>query len=160
MFQRREIGWRYLQGSRQVLQRHGALRAQFPDAAGYLAACTVGLPTSGSRAAIAADLAGRPDVAEYSRAVEASRAHFARLVGVTPDRVAIGAQTSVQVALLAASVPEGADVLVPEHEFSSLVLPFVHAGRGIRVRTAPVPSLSAQLATPRGTVCLNVPLPT
>lgn len=122
-----------------------ALRAQFPDAAGYLAACTLGLPTSGTRAAIAADLAGRPDVAQYSRAVEASRAHFARLVGVTPDRVAIGAQTSVQVALLAASVPEGADVLVPEHEFSSLVLPFVHAGRGIRVRTAPLARLADEI---------------
>ena len=37
----------------------------------------------------------------------------------------------------------------------ALGLPLAH----IRVRTAPVPSLSAQLATPRGTVCLNVPLP-
>jgi len=121
------------------------LRAQFPDAAGYLAACTVGLPTAGTRAAVAADLARRPDVAEYSRAVDASRAHFAHLVGVSPDRVAIGSQTSVQVAMLAASVPDGAEVLVPEHEFSSLVLPFVHAGRGIHVRTAPLTRLADEI---------------
>ncbi len=118
------------------------LRAQFPSAAGYLAACTVGLPMNATRRAVTADLCGTPDIAAYSRAVEASRAHLADLVGVTADRVAIGSQTSVQVALLAAALPDGADVLVPEDEFSSLVLPFVHAGRGIRVRTAPLSRLA------------------
>lgn len=121
-----------------------ALRAQFADAdaRGYLAACTAGLPTSGTRAAVVRDLAGRPDLAEYSHAVDASRGHFATLVGVSADRVAIGSQTSVQVSVLAASLPDGAHVLVPEDEFSSLVLPFVHAGRGIRVRTAPLSHLA------------------
>lgn len=119
-----------------------ALRAQFADAAGYLAACTVGLPTAGTRAAVRADLDGRPDVAEYCRAVDASRGHFAALVGVSADRVAIGSQTSVQVSVLAAALPDDAEVLVPEGEFSSLVLPFVHAGRGIRVRTAPLHALA------------------
>lgn len=119
-----------------------ALRAQFADAAGYLAACTVGLPTRDARTAIVADLAGRPDVAAYCAAVEASRAHFGALVAVPADRVAIGSQTSVQVAVLAAALPDDAEVVVPEDEFSSLVLPFVHAGRGIRVRTAPLASLA------------------
>lgn len=119
-----------------------AVRAEFGSADGYLAACTVGLPMDATRHAVAADLAGRPDIASYSRAVEQSRAHFASLVGVAPERVAIGSQTSVQVALLAAALPAGSTVLVPEHEFSSLVLPFVHAGRGIRVRTAPLSRLA------------------
>lgn len=127
------------------------LRAQFPGAAGYLAACTAGLPTRGTRAAVAAELDRRPDVVEYCRTVEASRAHFASLVGVGADRVAIGSQTSVQVALLAAALPDGADVLVPENEFSSLVLPFVHAGRGIRVRSVPLAHL-AQEITPATTL--------
>lgn len=118
------------------------LRSQFDDASGYLAACTAGLPTRGTRQAVAADLAARPDIAEYCRAVEASRAHFATLVGVAADRVAIGSQTSVQVSLIAAALPDGAEVLVPEHEFSSLVLPFVHGGHGIRMRTAPLEGLA------------------
>lgn len=132
------------------------LRAQFIDAAGYLAACTAGLPTVGSRAAIGADLAGRPDVTGYSLAVEASRGHFARLVGVTADRVAIGSQTSVQVSVLAAALPDGAEVLVPEDEFSSLVLPFVHAGRGIRVRTAPLELLAAAICDQTSLVAFSL----
>ncbi len=133
-----------------------ALRARFDDTAGYLAACTVGLPTAGTREAIAADLAGRPDVAQYSRAVEASRAHFAKLVGVGTDRVAIGSQTSVQVSLLATAVPDGAEVLVPEDEFSSLVLPFVHAGRGIRVRTAPLADLADAVTSDTALVAFSL----
>jgi hypothetical protein len=42
-----------------------------------------------------------------------------------------------------------ATVLVPEHEFSSLVLPFVHAGRGIRVRTAPLSRLADAISSER-----------
>lgn len=123
-----------------------ALRAQFPDATDYLAACTVGLPTFETQRSVATDLARRPDVAEYCRVVEQSRAHFARLVNVDADRVAIGSQTSVQASVLAAGLPDGAEVLVPEDEFSSLVLPFVHAGRGIRVRTAPLTELAAAVS--------------
>lgn len=132
------------------------LRAEFADAAGYLAACTVGLPMAGTRAAVAADLAGRPDVTAYSRAVEASRASFASLVGVDAARVAIGSQTSVQVGLLAAALPDGSEVLVPEDEFSSLVLPFVHAGRGIRVRTAPLASLAAAVTPDTALVAFSL----
>ncbi len=119
------------------------VRAEFVDAHGYLAACTAGLPTLGTRSAIMGDLLGRPDPVHYAAVVEASRGHFARLVGVNPDRVAIGAQTSVFAALLAASLPDGAEVLCPDDEFSSLALPFVHAGRGITVRTAPLAELAA-----------------
>ncbi len=119
-----------------------AMRDEFVDARGYLAACTTGLVTVGTRTAMLAELSRRPDVTAYSRSVEASRGHFARLVGVGVDRVAIGSQTSAQVGLVAASLPDGAEVLCPEGEFSSLVLPFVHAGRGITVRTAPLPQLA------------------
>ncbi len=139
-----------------LLDDLAALRAQFDDTAGYLAACTVGLPSAGTRNATAADLAGRPDVTEYSRAVEASRAHFAKLVGVGVDRVAIGSQTSVQVSLLATALPDGAEVLVPEDEFSSLVLPFVHAGRGIRVHTAPLANLADAVTSDTALVAFSL----
>lgn len=124
-----------------------AVQEQFTDADGYLAACTVGLPMLSTRGALHADLDRRPDVAAYERAVAASRAHFARLVGVAADRVAIGAQTSVLVSLIAASLPDGAEVLCPDGEFSSLVLPFAHTGRGIRLRTAPLEHLADAIAS-------------
>ena len=121
-------------------------RAEFAGGRGYLAACTVGLPTRASRDAMIADLDasahGRPDPVAYSSAVERSRAHFAALVGVAADRVAIGSQASVAAALVAASLPEGAEVLIAEGDFSSIVLPFVHSGRGLRVRTAPLDRLA------------------
>lgn len=124
---------------------HPARRA-FAGGRGYLAACTVGLPTRASREALIADVdaaaAGRPDIAAYERAVQHSRAHFAALVGTTADRVAIGSQASVAAALIAASLPDGAEVLVPEGEFSSIALPFVHSGRALRVRTAPLNGLA------------------
>ena len=123
-----------------------AAQAEFTGGRGYLAACTVGLPTRASRAAIIADLdasaAGRPDPLGYSAAVERSRAHFATLVGVAADRVAIGSQASVAAALVAASLPRGAEVLIAEGDFSSIVLPFVHSSRELRVRTAPLAELA------------------
>lgn len=123
-----------------------AAQEQFTGARGYLAACTVGLPTRASRAAIIADLdasaSGRPDPVAYTAAVERSRAHFAALVGVTPDRVAIGSQASVAAALVAASLTPGAEVLIAEGDFSSIVLPFVHSGRSLSVRTAPLDELA------------------
>jgi len=133
-----------------------ALRDEFVDGAGYLAACTAGLTTRATRAAMTAELARRPDMAEYGRAVEASRAHFARLMDVAADRVAIGSQTSAQVSVLAASLPDGAEVLVPEGEFSSLVLPFVHAGRGITVRAAPLLSLADAIAPQTALVAFSL----
>ncbi len=119
-----------------------ALRAEFTDAHGYLAACTAGLPMASTRTAVMGDLLGRPDPAHYALVAERTRSSFARLVGAAPESVAIGSQTSVFVAMVAASLPDGAEVLCPGDEFSSLVLPFVHAGRGIRVRTAPLAGLA------------------
>lgn len=119
-----------------------ALRAEFTDGAGYLAACTAGLPMVSTRAAVAADLVRWPDLGRYTRAAEASRSYAARLLGVAAERVAIGSQTSVMAGLLAASLPDGAEVLCAADEFSSIVLPFVHAGRGITVRTAPLSDLA------------------
>jgi selenocysteine lyase/cysteine desulfurase len=122
---------------------------QFAGGRGYLAACTVGLPTRASRDAIIADLdaasLGRPDPVGYSATVERTRRHFAALVGVAPSRIAIGSQASVAAALVAAALPEGAEVLIADGDFSSIVLPFVHAGRPLRVRTAPLDSLAAAI---------------
>jgi len=121
-------------------------RAQFAGGRSYLAACTMGLPTHGTRAAVIADLdaaaVGRASAGALTATVERSRAHFARLVGVAPSRVAIGSQASVFAALIASAVPDGAEVLCVEGDFSSMMLPFAHAGRGIRLRTAPLDGLA------------------
>ncbi|MGN8552791.1 UNVERIFIED_CONTAM: aminotransferase class V-fold PLP-dependent enzyme [Microbacterium sp. SLM126] len=126
-----------------------AARSEFTGGRGYLAACTVGLPTRATRAAVIAELdaaaAGRPDPSAASAAVERSRALFARLVGVESRSVAIGSQVSVAVALVAASLPHGAEVLVAEGDFSSVVLPFVHAGRSLRVRAVPLAELAGSV---------------
>lgn len=124
-------------------------RAGFAGGRSYLAACTVGLPSRATHAAVLADLeaaaAGRASAAEYTAVVERSRAHFGRLVGVDAQRVAIGSQASVFAGLIAAAVPDGAEVLCVEGDFASMVLPFAHAGRGIRLRTAPLDRLAESI---------------
>lgn len=135
-------------------------RAAFTGGRGYLAACTVGLPTIATQQAIRADVdasaTGHPDIAGYSTAVERSRALFATLVAVGAERVAIGSQVSVATATVASALPDGAEVLVPDGEFSSLVLPFVHAGRGIRVRTAPLRDLAAHITPATSLVAFSI----
>ncbi|WP_214468121.1 aminotransferase class V-fold PLP-dependent enzyme [Microbacterium flavescens] len=137
-----------------------AARAEFTGGRGYLAACTVGLPTRAGRAAVIADLdaaaAGRPDPKAYSAAVERTRDHFAALVGVGSDRVAIGSQASVAAALVAASLPDGGEVLIADGDFSSIVLPFVHSGRGLRVRTAPLSRLADAVGTDTALVVFSL----
>jgi selenocysteine lyase/cysteine desulfurase len=135
-------------------------RSEFTGGRGYLAACTVGLPTRATRAAVIAELdaaaAGHPDPSAASAAVERSRALFARLVGVDSGRVAIGSQVSVAVALVAASVPEGAEVLVADGDFSSVVLPFVHAGRSLRVRAVPLAELAGEVGPSTALVAFSL----
>ncbi|GAA2181815.1 aminotransferase class V-fold PLP-dependent enzyme [Brooklawnia cerclae] len=83
-----------------------------------------------------------PDMRVYSEAIERSREHFAHLVGVDASAVAIASQTSVVAGLVAAGLPDGAEVLCVRDDFSSMILPFVHAGRGIHVRFAELPALA------------------
>ena len=123
-------------------------RSEFEDVgAGYLAACTGGLPTTSSADALRKDLelwrAGGAGPAYYDESVVRSRAAFARLAGVDVERVAIGSQSSVFAGVIAASVPDGAEVLCVEGDFSSIVFPFLqHERRGVQVRHAPLTALA------------------
>jgi selenocysteine lyase/cysteine desulfurase len=125
------------------------IRSRFAGGRDYLAACTAGVLPLPARDALVADAeaaaAGRIDMAAYASAAERARAHFAAIVGTTPDRVAIGSQTSPFAAMIAASLSEGAEVLVPAGDFSSLILPFVHAQRRLRVREVPVTDIAAEI---------------
>lgn len=115
------------------------LRAAFTPVAGYLDAATLGLPPRAGadalRDALDAWQSGRADAAAYDAAVRRSRAAYARLVGVPVEHVAIGAQASPLVGLVAAGLPDGAEVVVVDGDFTSVVFPFLaHADRGVRVR--------------------------
>lgn len=123
-----------------------ALHDRFPAGAGYLAACTQGLPTHETVAAGRADLerwaAGESSPVDYDDAVRRARASFARLAGVPVEAVAIGSQVSVLAGLVAASVPDGATVLCADGDFASMVAPFhAQAHRGVVVRSVPLEAL-------------------
>lgn len=105
---------------------------RFPAGRGYLAACTLGIPATSTVDAVARDLdrwrAGRSSAADYTAVVERARGHAATLLGASADRVAVGSQGSVFVALAAASAPAGARVVVVDGDFSSVVAPFLARG--------------------------------
>jgi selenocysteine lyase/cysteine desulfurase len=125
------------------------LRAAFPPVRGHLDAATAGVPTRAATAALHADLDrwadGGLDAARYDDAVTRARSAFARLVGVGAGRVAIGAQTSVMAALVAASLPDDAEVLCVEDDFSSMVFPFLVEQPRIRVRQVSAEALAGSI---------------
>lgn len=120
---------------------------QWPLVAGYLNAASMGVPSRAVVAAMRADLdrwsTGTATAPGYDEDVRRARAAFARLVGADVGRVAVGSQVSALVGLVAASLPDGARVVCPEGEFTSVVYPFlVHADRGVGVETVPVAGLA------------------
>jgi selenocysteine lyase/cysteine desulfurase len=107
----------------------------------------MGIPPASARLALADDLErwahGGATTARYDSAVERARAAYASLVHVERSRVAIGSQVSVQASVIASSVPDGADVLCPRGDFSSVAAPFAqHAHRGVTLREVPLEALA------------------
>jgi selenocysteine lyase/cysteine desulfurase len=123
-------------------------RALFAGGRGYLAACSMGLPTRETVTAMTTDAAawaaGKVSPAGYGAVAERVRALYARIVGVGVDRVAIGSQVSVIAAMVAASVPDNAEVICVDGDFSSMVFPFLaQMHRGVRVRHLALDQLAA-----------------
>jgi selenocysteine lyase/cysteine desulfurase len=118
---------------------------QFGDPRGYLAVASIGIPPRSAVEALTADLAAwsiaQRDPQGYDPVIARTREHYAKLVGVPASRVATGSQTSVLTSVVAAAVPEGAEVLVADHDFSSIVFPFLQRA-GIRVRSVPLEALA------------------
>ncbi|GAA4178748.1 aminotransferase class V-fold PLP-dependent enzyme [Gryllotalpicola koreensis] len=120
---------------------------EFPTGTGHLAACTMGIAPMRARRALAADLdlwaSGDTSTTRYEDAVARGRDAYARLVHVSPESVAIGSQVSVQASVIAAAAPDGAEVLCPAGDFSSVGAPFAQqAHRGVRVREVPLEGLA------------------
>jgi selenocysteine lyase/cysteine desulfurase len=125
----------------------------------YLNTAGMGLLPARARMALSADLdacvTGRSTPVAYDVPVRAARASFARLVGSVPERVAIGAQTSSLVGLVAASLPPGAEVLLAEGEFTSLTQPF-HGRGDLAVRTVPLERLAESVTPATALVAVSV----
>jgi len=124
---------------------------QFGDPRGYLAVASIGVPPRAAVDALTADLASWAaadrDPQGYDPVTERARASYAAIVGVPIDRVAQGSQTSVLTSLVAAAVPPGAEVLLPEGDFSSIEFPFLQrqGPEGIRVRVVPLAALADEI---------------
>ncbi len=123
------------------------LRDQFRPGPGHLDAATAGVAPTRMLTALRADLerwgSGGLDVARYEDAVARARAAFASLVGVHASRVAIGGQVSAMAGTVAASLPDGAEVLCVDGDFSSVVFPFLAQGDRLRVRHVPATDLAS-----------------
>ncbi len=115
----------------------------------FLAVASIGIPTRETVAAQKADLdlwaAAERDPMDYDGISERTRGHYARLVGVSPHRVAAGSQTSVLTSVIAAAVPDGAEVLCVDGDFSSIVFPFLQRP-SIRVRHVPLELLAESIS--------------
>jgi selenocysteine lyase/cysteine desulfurase len=123
------------------------LRHRFEPAGTYLNTASYGLPPTSGWDALQAALAdwqgGRTSWEHWGESVERARASWARLHGIGPERVAVGATVAGLIAFVAASIPGGAHVVVPDVEFTSLLFPFLaQTGRGVQVRTVPPADLA------------------
>jgi selenocysteine lyase/cysteine desulfurase len=113
----------------------------------YLNTASYGLPPRPAFAALQGALeewqGGRTSWEGWTESVARARASFAQLVGWRAEDVAAGATVSELVGLVAASLPDGAEVLVPELEFTSNLFPWLaQERRGVTLRTAPLERLA------------------
>lgn len=127
-------------------------RTQFAPAVTYLNTATCGLPPRSVLDALARVQGdwrdGLTDAPAFDADVNRARALFAGLVGVPTSSVAIGHQASPFVGLVAASVPDGAEVLTVPGEFTSVLFPFLlQRGRGVRVREVPMERLAEEITS-------------
>jgi len=122
-------------------------RGLWSPATTYLNTASYGLPPRPAWDALQRALedwrGGRTSYEPWDKAAETARAEFARMVSVPPERVAIGANVSALAGLVAAALPDRAQVVAPEIEFTSNLWPFlVQDRRGVSVKTVPAGRLA------------------
>lgn len=137
------------------------VRSLWQPEPGWLNTATYGLPPTPAwdalQNALDAWRHGRHSWEPWDESVGRSRAAFARLVGVDPSTVAVGGSVSALVGLVAAALPDGARVLVPEEEFTSNLFPWLVQGdRGVEVVTVPAVRLAESVT--RGTTVVALSL--
>jgi selenocysteine lyase/cysteine desulfurase len=136
-----------------VTARIALAQADFDAEVNYLNTATLGLPPRRSWTALQSALADwREGIAlptDYDAPLASARASYAELVGVSLSTVAVGSQASVFAGLVAASLPDGSEVLTAQGDFTSILFPFcAQARRRVTVRDVPLERL-ADAVTPR-----------
>jgi selenocysteine lyase/cysteine desulfurase len=115
----------------------------------YCNTASYGLPPRPAWEALQTALAdwrgGRTSWEQWGESTERAREAFARLVGVEPTRVAVGATVSELVGSVVTGLPDGARVVVPEVEFTSTLFPLLVQQR-FDVRLAPQSRLAEAVA--------------
>ena len=110
--------------------------SDFAVAPGYLNTASIGVPPASAVAALERAVAGwsrgLTQPPEYDAFVQRSREAFARITGVPASWVAIGAQVSYFVGLVADALPAGAEVVAYRNDFTSLLFPLLQRG-GVRL---------------------------
>jgi selenocysteine lyase/cysteine desulfurase len=121
-------------------------QAAWEPAAPYLNTASFGLPPRPAWDALQSALDdwrhGRTSWEHWCDSTDRAREHFGTLVDVPAARVSTGASASYLIGLVAASVPPGSRVLVPEVDFSSLTWPFLAHGDRFTMRSAPLDRLA------------------
>jgi selenocysteine lyase/cysteine desulfurase len=92
--------------------------------------------------------------ADWDLSAGRARAAFARLVGADADDVAIGSAVSQLLAPVAASLPAGANVVVPDIEFTSNLFPWLV--QELNVTTVPPHRLAAAIDRRTDVVAFSV----
>jgi selenocysteine lyase/cysteine desulfurase len=121
-------------------------QALWSPAGTYLNTASYGLPPTPAWDALQQALGdwrdGRTSWEHWQAETDAARAIFARLVGTEHEQVAVAANVSTLVGLVAASLPDGSRVLTPDVEFTSAFFPFLAPQhRGVSVRYTPAAEL-------------------
>lgn len=88
-------------------------------------------------------------------AMSAARESFACIAGVPVERVAVGNSVATHAGLIAASLPAGAEVLVADGDFSSLVNPFA-VRTDLKLRSAPLERLAEAVGPQTALVAVSV----
>lgn len=107
---------------------------------GYLNTASIGLPPRQVVSAVQAMTAdwgrGALRSTQFDAAIERVRAGYGSLTGVGAEAVAVGSQASALVGTVAACLPDGANVLAVENDFTSVLFPLLaQQSRGVTVRT-------------------------
>jgi len=116
----------------------------------YLNTASFGLPPDPAFAALQQAQEdwrhGRVSWEHWTAVTDRARAEFATLVKAFPDQVAVGANVSGLISHVALAIPDGAKVLAPEPEFTSLLFPFLaQAERGVEVTVVPLADLADRI---------------
>ncbi len=129
----------------------------------YLDAATYGLPPRPSVEALTRALqrwqSGEADwVEEWDRKGEDCRRRFATLIGGTAEEIALVPTVSVGIGLVAASLPEGIEIVVPDDEFTSVLFPLLVAEkhRRIRLRRVPFHDLTEAIGPETGLIAFSL----